>query len=78
MSIKQCDMKTLKFKTNINCSGCIASVTPHLNAAQGITHWQVDTNNPEKILTVETETLDSEQIKTVVEKAGFKAQAVAA
>ena len=24
-------METLKFKTNINCGGCVKSVTPHLN-----------------------------------------------
>jgi hypothetical protein len=24
-------MKTLKFKTNINCGGCLAKVTPFLN-----------------------------------------------
>lgn len=70
-------MKTLKFKTNINCSGCINSVTPHLNNAQGITSWQVDTANPEKILTVETDELDADQVKTVVEKAGFKAEKIA-
>jgi copper chaperone len=66
-------MNTLKFKTNINCSGCIGSVTPHLNAVEGI-NWQVDTTNPDKILTVETEneSIAADKIKQVVEKAGFK------
>ncbi len=67
-------MKTLKFKTNINCSGCVASVTPHLNKEAGIKGWNVDTNNADKILTVETESLDAEDVKNVVEKAGFKAE----
>lgn len=67
-------MNTLKFKTNINCSGCISSVSPHLNKVDGIKKWEVDTVNPDKILTVETEdtTLSAEQITEVVEKAGFK------
>ena len=67
-------MKILKFKTNINCSGCVGSVTPHMNSVEGIKGWQVDTANPDKILTVETEeeTLSAEQITQVVEKAGFK------
>ena len=42
-------MNTLKFKTNINCNGCIAKVTPSLNGAGGIENWEVDTNNPQKI-----------------------------
>ncbi len=46
------NMNTLKFKTNINCGGCIAKVTPFLDKAEGIASWSVDTNVPEKILTV--------------------------
>ena len=62
----------MKFKTNINCSGCIAKVTPLLNEAVGEGAWQVDTNQPEKILTI-TNTGVTEQIVTeAVKKAGFK------
>lgn len=64
-------MNTLKFKTNINCGGCIKAVTPQLNNIAGIS-WKVDTDNPEKILTVETEHATPGQIKQAVEKAGFK------
>ena len=45
-------MKTLKFKTNIKCSGCVAKVTPYLNEALGEKTWEVDYNNPSKVLTV--------------------------
>jgi copper chaperone len=48
-------METLKFKTNVNCGGCIATITPHLNQIKGIGKWNVDTSNPLKILTVETD-----------------------
>ena len=61
-----------KFKTNINWSGCVAKVTPYLNEAEGITKWNVDTNNPNKILTVETKDLSESDIKDLVTKAGFK------
>jgi len=70
-------MDTLKFKTNINCGGCIKAVTPHLDKAEGIKSWQVDTANPEKILTVETDGTNAQAVKQVVEKAGFKAEAIA-
>ena len=29
-------MKTIKFKTNINCGGCISKVTPFLNKQEGV------------------------------------------
>ncbi len=64
-------MHTLKFKTNINCGGCIKAVTPQLNNIAGI-NWKVDTDNADKILTVETESVTPDTIKLAVEKAGFK------
>ncbi len=70
-------MNTLKFKTNINCGGCIKAVTPHLDKAEGIKSWQVDTANPEKILTVEADGIDAQKVQQVVEKAGFKAEEIA-
>ena len=70
-------MKTLKFKTNVNCGGCIATITPHLNQVEGIVKWNVDTANPQKILTVETSDLQPEAIVKVLEKAGYKADPIA-
>jgi copper chaperone len=69
-------METIRFKTNINCGGCIKAVTPFLDKADGVKSWQVDTNNPEKILTVEAEGADAQAVKKVVEKAGFKAEQI--
>jgi copper chaperone len=63
-----------QFKTNINCGGCIASVTPYLNANNEIKHWEVDTTNPNKILTVETDHLTGEMIREIVKSAGYKAE----
>ncbi|WP_303310861.1 heavy-metal-associated domain-containing protein [Hymenobacter sp. BT730] len=68
-------MKTLQFKTNINCGGCIKAVTPALNEQAGAGNWQVDTTNPNKILTVTTDKLTAEQIMEAVENAGFEIQA---
>lgn len=68
-------METLKFKTNIKCAGCIATVTPHLNNLSEISKWEVDTLNPDKILTVEgNEDLDAEVIKSTLSKAGYVAE----
>jgi copper chaperone len=67
-------MKKLKFKTNINCSGCIQSVTPFLEAEKSIQNWQVDTRTADKILTVEGEAIQKEAVIQTVEKAGFHIQ----
>jgi copper chaperone len=67
---------TLKFKTNINCGGCVANVTPHLNEVEGISHWEVDTTDANKILTVHSEGISQEQIIKTVEKAGFKIETI--
>jgi len=69
-------METIQFKTNIKCSGCIAKVTPVLNETAGTDNWQVDIDNPAKILTVSANGLTEEVIKTAVEKAGFKAEKI--
>lgn len=67
-------MEKYQFKTTINCGGCIAKVTPHLDANTDIKQWDVDINNPDKILSVETESLGQEDIKELVERLGFKAE----
>ena len=67
-------MKTYQFKTNINCSDCVAQITPYLDANNEIKSWKVETGNPEKILTIETDHLSREMIETIVKNAGFKAE----
>ena len=66
-------MKTIRFKTNINCSNCLAKVAPSLNQKEGIVSWNVDLDNPDKILTVETESLMAEDIVKTVKRVGFEA-----
>lgn len=68
-------METLKFKTNIKCTGCLATVTPNLNETAGENNWQVDLDNPQKILTVESDSSESE-IVAAVKEAGFEAEKV--
>jgi copper chaperone CopZ len=65
-------METLKFKTTIKCSGCEAKVTPFLNEANGINHWEVDTNSQDKILSVHSEGITTKEVIKKVQEAGFK------
>ena len=67
---------TLKFKTTINCGGCLAAVTPSLNQSVGEGNWKVDTDNPDKILTVNADAADADTVIAAVGKAGFKAEPI--
>lgn len=69
-------MTTLKFKTNINCGGCVAKVAPVLNEWNGIIKWEVDTTNPQKTLTVETDSLKEEDVIAKLKAIGFKTEAL--
>jgi copper chaperone CopZ len=65
-------METLQFKTNIKCGGCVAKVTSSLNTTAGTDAWKVDTDNPEKILTVSSDKeLDAADVIKAVAQAGF-------
>ncbi len=63
--------KSMRFKTNINCGGCVAKVTPFLNETHGIEHWEVDTSGRDKILSVKSGTVSEKEVIQTVKKAGF-------
>jgi copper chaperone len=69
-------MKTLKFKSNIKCGGCIEKVAPVLNGDSRILKWEVDTSSSDRILDVTTETLSAQDIVNLVSKAGFLAEPI--
>lgn len=69
-------MKILHFKTNINCSGCVATVRPFLDKEESINNWQVDTAGKDKMLRVSGPNLDPQRVKSLVERAGFKAEVI--
>lgn len=69
-------MKTLKFKTNINCSGCLAKVTPALDNSEEIAEWHVDTENKDKVLTVSGNKIEEGKVIEVIANIGFKASPI--
>ena len=70
-------MKTLTFKTNINCGNCVRAVTPHLDQAEGIASWRVDIDRPDKLLEVESQSGNPDEVAEAVARAGFRADLVA-
>ncbi|WP_293297244.1 heavy-metal-associated domain-containing protein [Pedobacter sp. UBA4863] len=69
-------MDTLKFKTTINCSSCVAKVTPVLNNQENIEKWSVDTENTDKVLTVTGEHIDEADLVKSLAKIGYKAEKI--
>ncbi|ANE50735.1 heavy-metal-associated domain-containing protein [Flavisolibacter tropicus] len=70
-------MTTLQFKTNIKCSGCIAKTTPYLNEAVGESNWNVDVQDPNKVLTVSANpTVNEKTVIQALEKAGYTAEKI--
>ena len=56
------------------CDSCIAKVTPSLDEVAGKSNWEVDIQNPKKILTVNSEDVNETAVIKAVEKAGYKAE----
>lgn len=63
--------KTLKFQTNINCGSCVKSVSGVLNDLKTIDGWEVDTEDPRKVLSVHGENIKAENIIKTVYDIGF-------
>ena len=66
--------KELKFKTNLNCGGCVSKVQSDFDNAEGIGNWDVDTNNCDKILTVNSKGISEQEVIKIVQSKGFKAE----
>ena len=65
-------MKILTFTSNIACNGCLSKVKPFLDVLEGVVKWEVDIENPQKILTVQSNELSADQIQEAVIKAGYQ------
>lgn len=65
-------MRTIQFKTNINCDNCVNSVSGFLNDVENIQKWEVNTKVSDKILTVEGYEVTFQEVIEAVEEAGFE------
>ena len=63
-------MNILVFKTNIEDSKQIKYLSPHFKALDGIVKWDVDLNDCNKVLRVETEYLQPFTVVNVLANAG--------
>lgn len=66
-------MNTLKFNTNLKCSGCIAKIKPLLDKIPEIEQWSVNLNTPQRILTVQLKSGQPSLIIKTLQQAGYQA-----
>jgi len=68
--------KELKFKTTLDCGGCVSKVKSDLDNATGIQEWNVDTANADKTLTVSSKGITEDEVITIIKSKGFKAEPI--
>lgn len=68
-------MKNAKYKSTIQCSACVAKVTPALDEAAGKGQWSVDLTSPSRTLTIQTD-VAPEKIAQALAQTGYKAEAI--
>ncbi len=61
----------MNFKTNINCPNCLAKVSQALNQIVGEGKWSIDLSNPDKVLRVESNTIEETLIIDAIKEKGF-------
>tara|TARA_R110002124_G_scaffold68922_1_gene186120 strand:+ start:548 stop:775 length:228 start_codon:yes stop_codon:yes gene_type:complete len=66
----------LKFKTNIKCQGCVASVEHELDKDPAIQKWRVDLEDPKRTLTIETSERTAGDMRAMLKKVGFEAETI--
>jgi copper chaperone CopZ len=61
-------MKSIQFKTNLKCNGCINAIKPNIEAIKEIKSWRVFLDVQEKTLEVDFENSTEEEIANAVQK----------
>lgn len=65
-------METMKFKTNMRCSGCLDRVGEILKSDSRIHSWEVGKDQWEK-LSIVSENISESEIIGLIKKAGYSA-----
>jgi hypothetical protein len=67
-------MKVLVFKTNIKFKKQIHALHPHINTLDDINRWNVDLDDVDKILRIETSDLSPRVVEHTLLQAGYFCQ----
>lgn len=67
-------MYAFRYRTNLKCSDCIITLTPHLEKVTGLQRWQVDLEHPDRTLSVEVEEdVHKTELEEAIRQAGYEA-----
>jgi len=73
-------MKTLRFKSNLKCDGCVNAIKPFMDSIPEINSWSIDLNNSKKIIEVhtleESDYILSEKISKGIAKIGYTTEKI--
>jgi hypothetical protein len=64
-------MEVLVFKTDIRDRKRISEIEPHLESIKGIVRWNVDLQDRDHILRIETDTISPRIIEQQLQQAGY-------
>jgi hypothetical protein len=64
-------MEILVFKTDVRSRKRVTSLAPHLENMKGITKWNVDLQDVDKVLRVECASISPDTIEKIVRQAGY-------
>ncbi|MCG8409717.1 MAG: heavy-metal-associated domain-containing protein [Bacteroidales bacterium] len=61
-------MNTIKFKSNLKCSGCVDAIQDFMNSIPEVNTWVVDLDSPDRLIKVTTiENPDDNFVKIILE-----------
>lgn len=66
----------MKFKSNINCQNCVSKVKNTLDTLVGAEAWNVDTENPSKILSISNSQVAASEIINKLKRIGFAVEEI--
>src|SRR4026209_655720 len=63
---------THRYRTNLRCESCVATIKSLLDQKPGIRSWSADVISPDKVLTVEADHLSIDRLNALLGKAGYQ------
>jgi copper chaperone CopZ len=67
-------MEAITLSTDLHCNSCVSKVKPILSDDPSIQHFNIDLDHPEKLVTIQGNSLKTEELISKFEHAGYHAQ----
>ena len=67
-------MEKINLKTDLSCQHCVKAVEPILKNETGISDYSIDLQHPDKLVTIESEDADIDNVIGKFSEAGYRAK----